>query len=52
MASGKRFEVSGTDDLGDLHIFATDDQERADEIRAIMGEDLAEVTITDKDALT
>jgi hypothetical protein len=43
---GKRkYEVSGTDDLGDVHTFATDDRERAEEILAIMREDLDEVAL-------
>ena len=41
----RKYEVSGTDDLGDLHTFATDDRERAEEIAAIMGEDLADVEL-------
>ena len=41
----RRFEVSGTDDLGDVHTFATDDRDRAEEIMAIMGEDLEEVEL-------
>lgn len=33
----RKYEVSGTDDLGDFHTFATDDRERAEEVKAIMG---------------
>ena len=40
-----KYEVSGTDDLGDVHTFATDDRERAEEIKAIMGEDLEDVAL-------
>jgi hypothetical protein len=39
----RRFAVSGIDDLGDVHIFATDDPERAREIVGIMGEELLHV---------
>ena len=39
----RRYHVSGIDDLGDVHTFSTDDRDRADEIRTIMGEDLRNV---------
>ena len=38
-------EVCGTDDLGDVHTFATDDRERAEEVKAIRGEDLEDVEL-------
>ena len=41
----RKYQVSGTDDLGDVHTFATDDRERAEEVRAIMGEDLEDVEL-------
>ncbi len=41
----RTYEVSGTDDLGDVQTFAIDDRERAEEIRAIMREDLDEVEL-------
>lgn len=43
----RKYEVSGTDDLGDLHIFCTDDRERAEEILELMREDLDEVTLSE-----
>ena len=46
MAGGsRRYRVSGTDDLGDVHAFETEDRERAEEMRAIMGEDLEDVEL-------
>ena len=30
----RKYEVSGTDDLSDVHTFATDDRERAEEVKA------------------
>jgi hypothetical protein len=44
----RRYRVSGTDDLGDVHAFETDDRERAEEMRAIMGEDLEGVGLEDR----
>ena len=44
----RRYHVSGIDDLGDLHTFSTDDRERADEIRAIMQEDLQDVELEER----
>ena len=41
----RRYEVTGIDDLGDVHTFGTDDLERADEIVAIMREDLEDVEL-------
>lgn len=41
----RKYEVSGTDDLGDVHTFATDDRKRAEEILSIMREDLDEVEL-------
>ena len=43
----RKYEVSGVDDLGDVHIFATDDRERAEEIAVIMRDDLEEVEMTE-----
>jgi len=43
----RRFEVYGTDDLGDVHSFRTDSRERADEIKAIMADDLEGVELRD-----
>ena len=43
-----RYHVSGIDDLGDVHTFSTDDRDRAEEIRTIMGEDLTNVELEDR----
>ena len=43
----RKYEVHGRDDLDDVHIFRTDDRERAEEIAAIMGEDLEEVELVE-----
>jgi hypothetical protein len=47
MTKERRYQVSGIDDLGDVHIFSTDDRERAEEIVAIMRQDLEEVELKD-----
>jgi hypothetical protein len=41
------YEVSGIDDLGDVHTFGIDDRERAEEIIAIMREALEVVILAD-----
>lgn len=41
----KKYEVSGTDDEGDIHTFATDDPDRAQAMLATMSEDLENVTL-------
>ena len=43
----RKYEVSATDDLDDVHIFRTDHRERAEEIAAIMREDLQDVEISE-----
>ena len=43
----RKYEVSGIDDLGDVHTFGTDDRERAEEIAAIMREDLEDVEMSE-----
>jgi hypothetical protein len=43
----RRYQVSGIDGLGDAHTFGTDDRERAEDIVAIMREDLESVELTD-----
>ncbi len=45
----RRFEVSGVDDLGDVHTFGTDDRERAEEIAEITREDLEQVELSESD---
>jgi hypothetical protein len=47
MSTGKRFEVRGTDDLGDVHIFCSDDRERAEEVADVMREDVENVVLTE-----
>jgi hypothetical protein len=44
----RRYRVSGIDDLGDVHTFSTDDLTRAEEIVAIMREDLEDVELEDR----
>lgn len=46
----RKYEVSGTDDLGDVHVFLTDDRQRAEEVRAVMSEDLEEVELNESAA--
>jgi DNA-binding response OmpR family regulator len=43
----RRYEVRGRDDLNDIHTFATDDRERAEEVKAIMSQDLEDVELTE-----
>ena len=45
--NSRKYQVTGTDDLGDVHTFATDDRERAEEIAAIMREDLENVELVE-----
>ena len=41
----RKYEVTGEDDLGDVHSFHTDDRERAEEIQKLMLEDLERVEL-------
>lgn len=41
----RKYEVTGEDDLGDLHSFHTDDRERAEEIEKLMRDDLDAVEL-------
>lgn len=50
MSTGKRFEVRGTDEHGDVHIFGTDEDELAHEMVETMEEDLQDVTLTENDS--
>ena len=43
----RRYEVTGEDDLGDIHSFQTDDRVRAEEIAELMREDLERVELLD-----
>ena len=45
--SRRRYEVTGEDDLGDIHSFQTDDRVRAEEIAELMREDLERVELLD-----
>jgi hypothetical protein len=51
VTTGKRFEVRGVDQHGDVHIFGTDEEELAYEMVGTMKEDLDDVTLTLHDAL-
>jgi hypothetical protein len=50
MAKHYRFEVTGSDDLGDLHSFKTNDLKRAEEVAEMMREDLETVELVEPDA--
>jgi hypothetical protein len=43
----RTYEVWGEDDLGDVHSFGTNDLERAEEMLALMREDLEDVELTE-----
>ena len=45
--TARRYTVSGTDDLDDVHIFRSDDRRRAEEIAKLMREDLDGVELTE-----
>lgn len=45
--TGRKFEVTGLDDLRDVHAFRTDDQERAKEMLALMKEELDDAELTE-----
>ena len=46
----RRFSVRGFDEAGDLHLFVTDDQERAITMQNQMVQRLKNVTLTDGEA--
>ncbi len=48
MTNERKYHVSGTDDLGDIHTFSTDDHGRAEEVRQLMLEDLENVELREK----
>lgn len=48
MSRQRRYEVSGIDDLGDVHTFGTNDEERAREIEQMMKEDLEQVELKER----
>ena len=43
----RKYQVTGTDDLGDVHIYATDDRQRAEDVAAAMREDLENVELVE-----
>jgi hypothetical protein len=43
----RKYQVSGADDLGDIHLFLTDAHERAEQVAELMREDLVEVELTE-----
>jgi hypothetical protein len=43
----RKYQVSGRDDLDDVHIFRTDDRNRAEEIVELMREDLEDVEMSE-----
>ncbi len=43
----RKYEVRGTDELGDVWTFATDDRERAENMLAEMQSDLGSVRLTE-----
>ena len=45
----RRFTASGLEEARDVHSFATDDLASADAMRALMAEDLDDVTLQDRD---
>ncbi len=45
----RKYEVAGIDDLGDKHIFRTDDRERAERLAELMREDLEDVELSERE---
>ena len=45
----RKYRVTGTDDLNDVHIFMTDDRRRAEDVAAAMREDLETVELIGDD---
>ena len=50
--SKRRFQVCGTDGKGDLHIFHTDDRDRAEAMRAEFAEGLQDVQLSEPEGVT
>jgi hypothetical protein len=42
----RRFSVTGIDDLGDVHVFLTDNRQRAEGVAEAMREELEPVDLT------
>jgi hypothetical protein len=43
--SRRKYEVTGEDDLSDIHSFYTDDRQRAEQVAELMRDDLEEVQV-------
>jgi hypothetical protein len=43
----RKYQVTGTDDLGDVHIFLTDSAERAEGVAEAMRDDLENVEVSE-----
>jgi hypothetical protein len=50
MNQQRPYRVSGTDEHGHVHAFETDSLDSAEEMKAIMGEDLSDVELLTADA--
>ena len=48
MSKQRKYEVSGVDEDGDIHLFRTDNRDHAEEVADMMREDLAEVELTEQ----
>ena len=47
--SRRRFEVSGTDDFGDVHVFRTDNRGRAEQVESLMRDRLEDVELAEEE---
>lgn len=47
----RRYRVCGTDDLGDVHAFESDDEDRARYYLETVKEDLGDATLVDRGAV-
>jgi hypothetical protein len=45
MGKERAFNVSGVDDLGDVHTFSSNNRERAEEMQRLMAEELESVEL-------
>ena len=48
--SGRKYEVFGEDEEGDVHSFQIDERQKAEEMLALMREDLEHVELTEHSA--
>jgi hypothetical protein len=44
----RKYQVTGSDDLGDVHIFMSDDRMRAEEVAEAMREDMENVELVEQ----